>query len=44
VLATKFGFATGVSVAARRDAPQRMINGVAAGSRYNAAMMTLLNG
>jgi len=30
VLATKFGFATGVSAAARADAPNRMINGSAA--------------
>ena len=29
VLATKFGFAVGVSAAARRDAPERMINGTA---------------
>jgi aryl-alcohol dehydrogenase-like predicted oxidoreductase len=29
VLATKFGFATGVSANARRDAPDRMINGSA---------------
>ncbi len=29
VLATKFGFAMGVSAAARTDAPQRMVNGTA---------------